>query len=158
YERIRRDPNSTPEQKEEALERFKRWVEYCDKDYVRHSEELDAVTDTLATVGAVVVGVAVTILTAGAAAPLVAGAAAMLGTSTVVVAGVVGAVAATATSMIIKEKMKGGAYGGEDIAIDLAQGTAEAIVAALTAGMGEAASAMLAKAPGFAGPAPLAEG
>ena len=57
---------------------------------------------------------------------------------------------ATATNMFIKQDMKGGAYGGEDIAIDLAQRTAEALVAAATAGMGEAALKMLARSPAFA--------
>jgi hypothetical protein len=54
--------------------------------------------------------------------------------------------------------MKGGAYGGEDIAIDLAQGAAEALVAALTAGAGEAAIKLLARSPALAGLARLAEG
>jgi len=131
-------------------ERLDRWLGYGEKDIERRREELDAITDTLATVGAVVIGVAVTVLTAGAAAPAVAAAAAALGTTTTVVAAVAGAVAATAASITIKEDLKGGAYGGEDMAVDFVQGIAETIVAATTAGTGEATFKLLARSPAFA--------
>ena len=45
---------------------------------------------------------------------------AYFGTTTTVVAAGVGAIAAAGASMVIKENMKGAAYGGEDIATDLA--------------------------------------
>ena len=133
-----------------ARERLERWLGYGDKDIERHREELDAVTDTIAMVGAITVGVAVTVLTAGAAGPAVAAVATALGTSSAVVAAGVGAIAATATSMLVKQGMKGEAYGGEDIAVDLVQGTADAIVSVATVGMGEAALKLLARAPAFA--------
>jgi hypothetical protein len=59
--------------------------------------------------------------------------------------------------MSIKQDMKGAAYGGEDMAIDFAQGTADAIVQMATAGMGEAALRLLAHA-AFAALAHAAEG
>lgn len=145
YEQILKNPTATPEDKEEALARFKRFVGYGDKAIDHRREELDSVTDTLATVGAVAAGIVVSIITAGAGAPLV-------------LAAVLGAVAGTAASMTVKQRMKGGAYGGEDIAIDIAQGTADAILAAFTAGRGAQAIAWLAKSPAFAGLARLAEG
>jgi hypothetical protein len=53
--------------------------------------------------------------------------------------------------MLTKELMKGGAYDAEQIAVDFAQGTIEAIVIAATAGTGEAALEALMKSPAFAG-------
>ena len=113
-----------------AAERFDRWVGYGEKDVERHREELDKVTDIAATVGAIVAAAVVTIVTAGTAAPAVLAALA--------------AVTATATSMAIKADMKGAAYGREDIVTDLVEGTAQAILAAATAGAGEVAFKALA--------------
>ncbi len=133
-----------------ARERLERWLGYGDKDIERHREELDSVTDTVAMVGAITVGVAATILSAGALGPAVAAVATALGTTSVAVTAGVGAIAAAATSMLLKQGMKGEAYGGEDIAIDLVQSTADAIVAVATAGAGEAALKALSRAPAFA--------
>ena len=63
------------------------------------------------------------------------------------VAAAPGAIAALATGIVVKQAMKGDAYGGEDIAVDLAQGTAEAFIAVATAGTGEAALSALARTP-----------
>ena len=53
--------------------------------------------------------------------------------------------------------MKGGAYDIEAIAVDMAQGTLEAMVAVATAGTGEAALQALLKSPAFATLAEAAE-
>ena len=60
-----------------------------------------------------------------------------MGTATPVLFAVIGALASTATSMSIKQGMKGDAYGGEEVAVDVAQGTAEALLNVATAGWGE---------------------
>lgn len=133
-----------------ALEDFERWSGYGDKDIEEHRAALDSITDTIAASVAIAVGVAATVLTAGAAGPAVVAAAAAFGTSTTVVAAAAGAIAATAAGMLTKQLMKGGAYDIEAITQDLAQGTLEALIAVGTAGTGEAALKALMKSPAFA--------
>ncbi|GAA1769389.1 hypothetical protein GCM10009712_16720 [Pseudarthrobacter sulfonivorans] len=133
-----------------ALEDFERWSGYGDKDIEEHRAALDSITDTIAAGVAIAVGIAATILTAGAAGPAVLAAAAAFGTSTTVVAAAAGAIAATAASMLTKQLMKGGAYDIEAITQDMAQGTLEALIAVGTAGTGEAALKALMKSPAFA--------
>ncbi len=70
----------------------------------------------------------------------------------------VGAIAAAGASIVIKENMKGAAYGGEEIATDVAVQTANAVVTVATAGMGEAAIQALGRAPAFAVLSRAAEG
>jgi hypothetical protein len=147
YQQLEHLPEDDPRRKA-AQARLERWLGYGDKDIERHREELDSVTDTIAMVGAITVGIAATALTGGTAG--VALLAAYFGTSTAVVAAGVGAIAAAGASMIIKEHMKGEAYGGEEIAADVATQTANAVVMVATAGMGEAAIQALARTPAFA--------
>ena len=71
----------------------------------------------------IVVGLAVTAVTFGAAGP--------------VFAAVLGSIMATAATMSTKALIQGAAYGWEDIATDIAVGIVDALAAALTAGMGE---------------------
>src|SRR6185436_3333583 len=107
YEALKDLPEDDPRRRA-AQARLERWLGYGDKDVERHREEIDSITDTIAMVGAITVGIAVTALSGGAAG--VALLAAYFGTSTAVVAAGVGAIAAAAASMTIKEHMKGEAY------------------------------------------------
>ncbi len=155
YEEYARLPEGDPRRKA-AQARLEHWLGYGSKDIDRHREELDSITDTIAMVGAITVGIAATILSGGAAG--VALLAAYFATTTAVVAAGVGAIAAAGASIIIKEKMKGAAYGGEDIATDVAVQTANAVVMVATAGMGEAAIQALGRTPAFAVLSRAAEG
>ncbi len=91
-------------------------------------EALDAATDLIANAAAiftaVVVGLALSPFTGGGSA--------------VVAAAIIGSLAATAVSMTVKQLIKGAAYGREEIYTDLAVGAVDAMVAALTAGLGNA--------------------
>src|SRR4051812_34018048 len=113
YEELKDLPENDP-QRRAAEARLERWLGYGDKDIERHREELDAITETIAMVGAITVGVAVTILTAGSAG--VAALALYFGTTATAMAAGVGAAAAAAGSMGLKENMKGSAYGGAEVA------------------------------------------
>ncbi len=155
YEAVKGLPEDDPRRRA-AQARVERWLGYGDKDIERHREEIDSITETIAMVGAITVGIAVTALSGGTAG--VALLAAYFGTSTAVVAAGVGAIAAAAASMTIKEHMKGEAYGGEEIAADLATQTANAVVMVATAGVGEAAIQALGRTPAFAVLARAAQG
>ncbi|MGN6110663.1 MAG: hypothetical protein ACTHU0_36510 [Kofleriaceae bacterium] len=87
-----------------------------DADQTNYVAAKNAVTENLATGAALVVGVAVSAVTAGAAAPFVVAA--------------LGALAGGAASMGVKAAMQGGAYGIEDMGID----AAKTILQAATAG------------------------
>src|SRR3954452_16108854 len=155
YESLKGLPEDDPRRRA-AEARLERWLGYGDKDIERHREELDSVTDTIAMVGAITVGVAAGILSGGAG--FVGALALYFGTTTTVIAAGVGAVAAAGASMAIKEHMKGAAYGGEEIATDMAVQTANAVVMVATAGVGEAAIQALGRTPAFAALARAAEG
>jgi len=150
YQKLRSQYGEEDPRTQAAKERFERFSEYGDKDVEEHRAALDSITDTIATGAAIVAGIAVTALTAGAAGPAVIAAAAALGTTTTVVGAIAGAVAATAASMLTKQLMKGEAYGGEDIVVDLANGAVNVIVAGATAGLGEIALQAILKTPAFA--------
>ncbi|MCE7004734.1 polymorphic toxin type 4 domain-containing protein [Kibdelosporangium philippinense] len=141
---------ASPEEIAAARQRMERWFGYGDKDVEEHRAAVDSATDAMAMAAAVAAGIAVTVLTAGAAGPAVAAAAAYLGTSATVVAAVAGGIAATAASIAVKAGGRGAAYGGEDLAVDLAQGLVDAIVAGATAGMGARALEALMNTPAFA--------
>jgi hypothetical protein len=102
-------------------------------------QALDSVTDLLANaaaiVTAVVVGLALSPFTGGGSA--------------VVAAAIISSISATAVSMAVKQLVKGAAYGREEIYTDLAVGAVDALVAALTAGLG---NALLGKAAGSVSP------
>jgi hypothetical protein len=117
------DPNLTAEQRDVYLGFFDQGVETVNAGITAHREMLDTWTDRITTVVGLVVGLAVTILTFGAAGP--------------VLAAVLGSVLATAATMSLKAGIKGAAYGWEDITTDIAVGIVDALAAALTAGMGE---------------------
>ncbi|GIJ43704.1 hypothetical protein Val02_05900 [Virgisporangium aliadipatigenens] len=150
YARLKEAYGEDDPRTQAAKARFERWTGYGDKDVEEHRAAVDSVTDTMATVAAIGAGIAVTVLSGGAAAPVIAGLAGALGTSTVVATGLVAAVAATAAGITARQLGKGAAYDAEGIAQDLAQGTAEALIAAATAGTGAKLLEALMKSPAFA--------
>lgn len=91
-----------------------------------HRRAIDSMANLAAQVAslavALTVGAALTALSGGALGP--------------VMIAVIASVAATVTTMGTKVLIQGGAYGTEDIALDLAVGVVDAITAAATAGMG----------------------
>jgi hypothetical protein len=89
---------------------------------------VDSLADTLSTIAAVVAAVVVGALLS----PFTGGG------SAIVAAAVIGSLTATAASMVTKALVKGGAYGTEEIGTDLAIGAVDAVVTALTAGLGHA--------------------
>jgi hypothetical protein len=102
-------------------------------------QALDSVTDLLANAAAIVTAVVVGL----ALAPFTGGG------SAVVAAALISSISATAVSMGVKQLVKGAAYGREEIYTDLAIGAVDALVAALTAGLG---NALLGKAAGAVSP------
>jgi len=116
------DPKASDEDKRKAGDRFDQFTEYAQSAVEEHRRVVDAEVEMITMVAAVVVAVAVTALTAGAAG--------------LVMASVLGAVAATATSMLIKKSIKGAAYGWEEFGVDAAVGVVDAAMAGLTAGLG----------------------
>ncbi|HEV8498457.1 MAG TPA: hypothetical protein VGQ56_16395 [Gemmatimonadaceae bacterium] len=116
------DPKLTAEQREIYLGFFDQDVASVNAGIKAHREMLDTWTDRITTVVGIVVGLAVTILTFGAAGP--------------VMAAVLGSVLATAATMALKAEILGAAYGWEDIGTDIVVGIVDALTAALTAGMG----------------------
>ncbi|MBO1076167.1 hypothetical protein [Roseomonas marmotae] len=96
---------------------------------------VDSLADTLSTIAAVVAAVVVGALLS----PFTGGG------SAVVAAAVIASLTATAASMLTKALVKGGAYGTEEIGTDLAIGAVDAVVSAVTAGLGHALLGRLAK-------------
>ncbi|EHR71161.1 Colicin D [Burkholderiales bacterium JOSHI_001] len=92
-----------------------------------HRQRSDALVDSITTVVgiivAVVVGVVGSFFTGG-----LAGAVALA---------VIASLCSTAATMGTKALLKGNAYGWEDMAVDIGVGVVDAVVAALTAGMGD---------------------
>jgi hypothetical protein len=91
-------------------------------------QALDSVTDMLANAAAIVTAIVV-----GAVLSPFTG-----GGSAVVAAAIISSVCATAVSIGVKQLIKGKAYGREELYTDLAIGAVDALVAALTAGLGNA--------------------
>jgi Pretoxin HINT domain/Annexin len=87
-----------------------------------HRRAIDSVTDTATQIVGIVVGIAVTTLTAGALGP--------------VMVAVLAAAASTLATMATKRLIQGEAYGVEDMGVDLAVGVVDAITSAATAGLG----------------------
>jgi hypothetical protein len=117
------DPTLTARQRQMYLGFFEQDAKTIEAGIEAHREELDSWTDTITTVVGIVVGVLVSIVTFGAAG--------------LVLAAVLGSIAATASTMIIKELILGSHYGRNEIMTDLIVGVVDAITAAVTAGMGE---------------------
>lgn len=96
-----------------------------------HRRRIDSVTDSVtqvaSIVAAVVVAAVVTVLTAGTMGPAAVAAVVALSSS----------LAATITTMATKQLILGGAYGAEDIGVDIAVGVVDAAVSVATAGMGD---------------------
>ncbi|BAH40466.1 hypothetical membrane protein [Gemmatimonas aurantiaca T-27] len=118
------------ENPELSAEQRKRYIGYFEQDVTTvhagiaaHREMLDTWTDRITTVVGFIVGIAVTILTFGAAG--------------LVLAAVIGSIAATASTIALKAAILGAAYGWEDLYTDIAVGVVDAVTAAATAGMGE---------------------
>lgn len=87
---------------------------------------LDSITDMLANAAAIVAAVVVGALLA----PFTAGG------SAIVAAAIISSLVATGVSIAVKQAMKGSYYGRGELATDLAVGAVDAIVSALTAGLG----------------------
>lgn len=92
-----------------------------------HRHRTDALTDSVATavgmIVAVVVGVVGSFFTAGAAAA--------------VALAIIASLASTAATIGVKALLRGNAYGWEDLAVDIGVGIVDAVVAGLTAGLGD---------------------
>lgn len=89
-------------------------------------EALDEITDMLANAAAIVAAVVVGALLS----PFTAGG------SAIVAAAIISSLVATGVSIAVKQAMKGSYYGRGELATDLAVGAVDAIVSALTAGLG----------------------
>lgn len=103
-------------------------VERSEASIERRRKAIDSASDLLANIASVVAAVVIGV----ALAPFTGGA------SAVVAAAVIGSIGATATSMIVKSLVKGGAYGDDEFKTDLAIGAIDAVVSGLTAGLGKA--------------------
>ncbi|MFC8130878.1 hypothetical protein [Streptomyces sp. NPDC057302] len=152
YETLLAQSGATDDRTEAAREHFESWAGYGAKAIEHRRAQQDAIneaiTNTVVAIGTIVTAAAVTAFTGGAAAPAaVTAVAAYFGTSTAVMSAVIGAVATTAASISLNWGLKGAAYGGEQFAIDLAQGLAEAVLAAVGAKFVGPALERLAKAP-----------
>ena len=116
----------TPEKQEAWLQSFDNGVALVNEAItVRKaivSDVTDSVVNAVSMVVAVVVGALLSPFTGGLSA--------------LAAAAVVSSLAATATSVILRRVMMGARYGSGQIALDLAVGVVDALVAALTAGMG----------------------
>jgi hypothetical protein len=116
----------TPEKQEAWLQSFDNGVALVNEAItVRNaivSDVTDSVVNAVSMVVAVVVGALLSPFTGGLSA--------------LAAAAVVSSLAATATSVILRRVMMGARYGSGQIALDLAVGVVDALVAALTAGMG----------------------
>lgn len=129
------DPNLTAAQREVYIGFFDQGVQTIDAGIAAHREMLDTWTDRITTAVGFVVGVAVTILTFGAAG--------------IVLAAVLGSIMATMATIALKAAILGPAYGWEDLGTDIVVGIVDAVAAALTAGMG---AKLLGAAKSAAGP------
>ena len=141
-----------------AQARLERWLGYGDKDIERHREELDSITDTIAMVGAITVGIAVTVALRRHRRRGAARRATSAPSTTVVAAGV-GAIAAAAASMPIKEQHEGrGLRRRGDRRRPRAQAPRTRSSWSRPPGVGEAAIQALGRTPAFAVLARAAEG
>lgn len=92
-----------------------------------HRQRSDAMVDSITTVVGIVVAVVV-----GAVGSIFTG-----GAAGAVALAIIASLCSTAATMGTKALLKGNAYGWEDIAVDIGVGLVDAVVAALTAGMGD---------------------
>lgn len=122
---------STPEEQRRArdtlMDEFDTQTSLVQESIEHHRQRTDALVDSITTVVgivvAVVVGVVGSIFTGGAA-----GAVALA---------VIASLASTAATIGTRALLKGNAYGWEDFAVDVGIGLVDAVVAALTAGLGD---------------------
>lgn len=91
-----------------------------------HRRRLDSFTDAVTQVVGIAVGLTVAVLLGAISG----------GTLGVATIAVMASLMATASTMITKQLILGGAYGDEDIMTDMAVGVVDALTAAATAGMG----------------------
>jgi hypothetical protein len=121
------DPTLSRESRDHYLDFFEQDVANVNAGIEAHRAALDSIVDKVTTVIGIVVGVVagtiVTILTGGAGG--------------VVLGAVIGSILATASSMATKQLILGQQYGWEDVGTDIAVGIADAIFAAITAGLGQ---------------------
>ena len=131
------DPTVTGAERQLALERFQQRSGNVGVAIEGYREQLDSVTDTLASAAAITAAIAVivvaSIFTGGAAAGAIPALISALSSGGVAAAS---AGAAALATVITKGIMLGGAYGGEDIGIDLAVGAVDALASYATAGVG----------------------
>jgi hypothetical protein len=92
-----------------------------------HRQRSDAMVDSITTVVGIVVAVVV-----GAVGSIFTG-----GAAGAVALAIIASLCSTAATIGTKALLKGNAYGWEDIAVDIGVGLVDAVVAALTAGMGD---------------------
>ena len=131
------DPTVTGAERRLALERFQQRSGNVSVAIEGYREQLDSVTDTLASAAAITAAIAVivvaSIFTGGAAAGVIPALIGALSSGGVAAAS---AGAAALATVVTKRIMLGGAYGGEDVGIDLAVGAVDALAAYATAGVG----------------------
>ncbi|NUQ23494.1 MAG: DUF4157 domain-containing protein [Saprospiraceae bacterium] len=124
--RIVNDPNISEEQRRAAIRQFRQRSGQVSNAVQGYRSQVDAVTDTLTSVVsvtvAIVTAVAITIATGGTAGP--------------VMVALLASLAGTAGQVATKAILKGGAYGWEDMGVDLAVGAVDALAAVATAGIG----------------------
>lgn len=119
-----KNEEKNPSKADALFKRYQKWSSYTDNAVKGTRESVDAITNHVAMVGAIIVGIIVAVATAGTASPAVVAALAAL--------------AATATSLTIKSAMKGNEYSLEEMGTDAAVGAVDVAAAALTAGIGNA--------------------
>jgi hypothetical protein len=117
-----KNEEKNPAKAEALLKRYEQWSNYTDNAVQGTRESVDAITNHVAMVAAIVVGIVVAIATAGTATPAVVAA--------------ISALAATGTGIAVKAAMKGTAYSLEELGTDAAVGAVDVAAAALTAGVG----------------------
>jgi hypothetical protein len=132
------DPSLTPEERVRALERFHYTAGNTTVAVQDYRRQMDALTDTIATVAGVVAAVVVivvaTIATGGAAGPgLIAALVTTMSSGGIAAASAAATVLAT---IAVKQAMLGGAYGWEDVGFDVAVGLVDVAANYFTAGIG----------------------
>jgi hypothetical protein len=121
------DPTLTPDQRELYLGFFEQNVQTVEEGIQQHRRELDTWVDRITTAIGMVIALATIAIVSFFT----------LGAGGVVLVSLLGSILATASTMAVKGAILGGQYGWEDIGTDIAIGIADALLAAVTAGMGE---------------------
>lgn len=121
------NPNLSPERRAQVAAMTNQRIDTANQAIETRRTAVDALADTLTSAFQYVV--AAVAIVAGAIATVVTG-----GGALPILIAILGSVVGTLGSMAIKQAVKGGDYGGEEIFTDLAVGAVDAIVTAVTAG------------------------